>query len=522
MGKILSTYNKIIVEEITNSILSNTSQYYAFGGNPVAYGGSVPEVSNNDYDSTFTNNWLMMFGKQLKFSDVAPVIKENTWVSNTAYEMYDNTSDTLLANANFYVVSPPSDTGGNYHIYKCIDNANNAKSTVNPSSVGDPTQQTTFQTADSYKWRYITSISSKNHDKFSSNNHIPVYTNTTISAAAANYSGVDVVMLSNSGSGYDTHHTGVISSVVNATMIQIASDASGDNGYYVNNAVYIYNTADTTAQLLDITGYTSNSGGKWISVTSSPNTDNITAGVSLYRISPKVLFNSDGDVDPSAYTTVNTSTNSIHSVVMIESGSDVSWANVSIQSNSIYGSGANVYAIVPPAGGHGFDAVSELDVKGLGINFSFENTESANIVTSNVVFNKIGIVKNPKSATVNSVSGVVTEGSIYEQNAFDQHTQANVSPSYVFTVGVEVVGNTSGSRGFVSYSNSTQVYIIGDQTFSNGEYITHANGLSVTTIDIKSSPDVYNKNLKPFYLQTINNTNRADDQTENFKLIITT
>ena len=106
--------------------------------------------------------------------------------------------------------------------------------------------------------------------------------------------------------------------------------------------------------------------GKWISVTSSPNTDNITAGVSLYRISPKVLFNSDGDVDPSAYTTVNTSTNSIHSVVMIESGSDVSWANVSIQSNSIYGSGANVYAIVPPAGGHGFDAVSELDVKGLG------------------------------------------------------------------------------------------------------------------------------------------------------------
>lgn len=262
--------------------------------------------------------------------------------------------------------------------------------------------------------------------------------------------------------------------------------------------------------------------GKWISVTSSPNTDNITAGVSLYRISPKVLFNSDGDVDPSAYTTVNTSTNSIHSVVMIESGSDVSWANVSIQSNSIYGSGANVYAIVPPAGGHGFDAVSELDVKGLGINFSFENTESANIVTSNVVFNKIGIVKNPKSATVNSVSGVVTEGSIYEQNAFDQHTQANVSPSYVFTVGEEVVGNTSGSRGFVSYSNSTQVYIIGDQTFSNGEYITHANGLSVTAIDIKSSPDVYNKNLKPFYLQTINNTNRADDQTENFKLIITT
>ena len=160
--------------------------------------------------------------------------------------------------------------------------------------------------------------------------------------------------------------------------------------------------------------------------------------------------------------------------------------------------------------------------RGWGINFSFENTESANIVTSNVVFNKIGIVKNPKSATVNSVSGVVTEGSIYEQNAFDQHTQANVSPSYVFTVGEEVVGNTSGSRGFVSYSNSTQVYIIGDQTFSNGEYITHANGLSVTAIDIKSSPDVYNKNLKPFYLQTINNTNRADDQTENFKLIITT
>ena len=140
-----------------------------------------------------------------------------SWVSNTVYDRYDNTSNTVHANSNFYVVSPPAQTGGNYNVYKCIDNANGAHSIVQPVLV----QPTTFQTSDGYKWRYLTSIQYKDYITLSTTNYTPIYVNPTIAASAKTYSGVEVVMISNSGLGYSTYHDGVVRSIVNSTVIQI-------------------------------------------------------------------------------------------------------------------------------------------------------------------------------------------------------------------------------------------------------------------------------------------------------------
>jgi hypothetical protein len=520
MGKILPSYKKAVIEEIVDNIYSNTSQYYAFAANPVAYPGSVPAIANTDYETSFINNWQMMFGKKIKAGDVSPVIAKNMWQSNTVYVRYDNTSNTVLFGNNFYVVSPQSFIGGNYYVYKCIDNANGNPSTVDPGSIGTPNQPSTFQTADGYKWRYMYSITEYNFERFASANYVPVSTDAYISSTAYVYSGVELVVITNPGSGYRAYTNGTIRAVLNSTAIQIENESAASANFYRNSGIYIYNTTEATSQLKIISSYVANSLGKFVlfAPTDRLTTNTITTGTTKYLISPAVIFKSDGDSKPRAYTTVNTSNFSIESVVMLEKGTNISWANVSIQSN--YGTGANMYAIVPPPGGHGSDPASELNVKGLAIAFNFANSENLTIPTSNVLYNKVGIFKNPFALVANGRFGTANKGSKFTANSFNQLLIANVTSSATFTPGDFVTGVRSGARGTVVFSNTTQVYLTGDKNFINNERIANSSGVSVANISIQRVGDLYTKDLKPIYVENINNVNRSNTQTEVYKLTI--
>lgn len=518
MGKILPSFRKAVVDEIIENISSNSVHYYAFASNPIAYQSTAPEVSNDDYSTLFINDWQMLFGKKIAVSDIAPVISKNIWNSNTVYSRYDNTSNTVLNENNFYVVSSPPVVGGFYHIYKCIDNANGSLSTVDPGSIGTPTQPQTFQTSDGYKWRYIATTSSANYDKFASEDYIPVYTNATLSAAASTYNGVDVVSITNAGSGYIAYTNGTIQSVQNSTVVQIENDASSSDNFYTNSAIYVYNTLDTTSQLRLITDYVSNTSGKFVYVNTAFNTSTLSSGITQYLISPAVIFETDAEPTPKAIAYVNTISYSVQNVVMLDIGSNISWANVKIQSG--YGSGANVYAIIPPPGGHGFDPASELNVKGLAINFAFSNTEYNTIPVSNTLYNKIGLFKNPYSLLSNTTTGNISKGTRYSSNTFNQIMIANITPSYVFSLGELIKGETSGSLGSVVFSNTTQVHISGDKTFIDGESLVDSAGSVVGSITISYVGSIYQKDIKPIYVENINNVNRSNNQTETYKLTL--
>ena len=392
MGKLLPTFKTAIIDEITASINSNTSQYYAFA----AFSGNTPSITSDD---NFINEWQAVFGKKLSVGDIIPVISTKMWTSDTVYDIYDNHVD--LANSDFYAIAQ---TGGYYHIYKCMDNANGSVSISNPSAVALPTQAATFQTADNYKWKYITSVSSAVYNRFATGEYFPIYTNNSILATAANTSGVDTVLISNSGIGYTAYHNGTVQ-LVNTSIIQIESSAAATNTYYNDNAIYfINNNTPSSSQLLVVNDYVSNSSGRWIYVDGVPNTSIIEAGVTQYIISPRIKFNSDGTTDPQAYAVMDTFSNGIANVIIINSGSNITWANVTVVSNSNYGAGANVQAIVPPIGGHGSDPAGELFVKGMAINFKFANSESNTIIT-NSSYNRIGLIKNPYSMTTSGTKG---------------------------------------------------------------------------------------------------------------------
>lgn len=507
-GVIQSAYKKSLIDEMLNNISTNTSYYYAFASNPVPYSGSTPNTTPDDYSAEFQNDWLMLFGKKLSISNFAPLIDNNVWESNTVYRKYDNSDAQLYSNNLFYAIAQPEYDGGTYNIYKCLDNANGAPSTVKPNLV----QTTSFTTSDGYIWKYITSVPFRLYRMFATQDYAPIYANSITSIYANVYAGVEKVVIRNGGSGYSTYHEGTILSA-NSTVVQIENEASIQSGYYTGSAIYIYNTTATTSQIFNISNYVANSVGKWVYLEGEANTDNILPQATQYKISPSVHFVTDGGTQPVAYTTINPESNSIADIVMLDTGADISWANVSI--NALVGSGANIYPIVPSAGGHGSDAISELNIKALGINFHFANTEGG-IIPTNVQYNKIGIIKNPFGLYANGAKS----NTAFTSSSFSQVMECDVSNPVVYTVGDRVYGNTSNAYGIVAFSNTSKLYLVGDKTFANGEYVFSSDGTLSTEVDIVTKGDIYAKDIKPLYVQNINNVNRSNNQTESFKLII--
>lgn len=667
MGKLLPSYKKAVVDEIINSITTGGSTYYAFASNPVLNANDSPATfTGDDYSEKFVNDWQMLFGKKITANDIRHIIKNNVWQQNTVYDRYDNTKD--ISNSNFYVLSNEG-AGSNYNVYKCIDNGDNSPSLRPPNIV----QPNSFKKADGYIWRYITTISSADYDRFSTTEYCPIVPNTSIVTAAYDHSGVEVVVVANGGSGYDVYSNGLdaneltltsingtfangdyvyqsngtanvatgyvygygdtqatikvrltgplnqfttsytlynSASVSNASVTAVTKNGSnnfvrqttannrlfqienyepGILDYYTKSAIYFYNTTSSTAQLANVSGYYSNTIGNWIVLDQDiEHPSYITSGLTQYKITPKVVFESDADSIPKAYPTINSTSNSISGVVIIDTGYGVSWANAHIETNYSYGSGANLYAIVPPPGGHGADPATELQTNGLSLSFSFANSETNTIVT-NTYYNKIGLIKNPYVlATDNTKSA-----DLYTDFAFSQVLRGAVLPTVTFPQGTKVVGNTSGAIGTVVYSevvsssfyytgttgqvtlvgpdsysnvltynrytvtitkNGTEltgggadytatngtsitltsalasgdsivvsstvapVYLTGDKSFIDGEYISGSGNNSV--LSINTLGDVYTKDINPLYVQNVNNVTRTKQQTESFKLII--
>ena len=509
MGKLLSEYKKSQYDNLVLSISSNNDQYYGFASNPIPQGNGIyTNLTGDAYTTQFVSDWNLIFGKRISNNDVYPIINLNTWISNTVYNRYDNTQD--LSNSVFYVVTPPLTAGGFYNIFKCIDNNNNSPSTSIPNQV----QGTSFTIpADGYTWRYITSISENDYYTYGTKTYIPVYPNNSIVSAASNNAGIDVVALVSGGNGYNSYTSGIITSG-NSTVIQLASNSSINNDFYTKNGIFLYNTFTSNPGVFTITKYVSNSSGNWAYLDNPANTSLLYPTLTNYIISPRVVFNTDGTTDPIAYSTINTVSNSIASIVMLETGSNITWANVTIQSNTYFGSGANVYAIAPPPGGHGFDPASELNMQGIVINFIFNNNESNTILTD-MTYNKIGLIKNPYACYANGAKST----SRYSNTTFSAVVELSYTIGNQLPVGRQVQGQTSGARGTVFFSNSSVAYLVGDINFVNETVSTDDGQYSIQAI-VNTNGNIYTKDIRPLYVQNLYDVARSNVQSESYKLII--
>jgi len=213
-----------------------TTVGYMMVGKCTLWDGSdtVPPIYDTEYNR-FQTYSDFLGGKRITGNDVYLVIKRINWTTGNVYSAYDDTSNTQFTTGNgmyVYVV-----TG---EVYKCIDNANNAASTVSPT--GDYTVNNGFKTTgDGYTWKYMYKVPAAS--KFLTTSWIPVPTvqnaayfghaNNTVAGS------ISRMVVVTPGSGYGT---------TNTSIVVTGSGVSGNANATVNAA------GSLTAATVDVRG----------------------------------------------------------------------------------------------------------------------------------------------------------------------------------------------------------------------------------------------------------------------------
>jgi hypothetical protein len=243
---------------------------YAFLGQedpwPIINGVETPIQPTEDQfylKKTFKNMFAL---KLLNTSNISPVIQRIDWANNTNYFAYSDVQNNyakdengLLLN-NFYIKNRYD------QVFKCLSNNQGSLSTVEPYfQPGSYGTNNIFQGIDMYKWKYMYTIDagSKNNFMDSTWMPVPVGANTPQPYfTQAGYGDVEVINITNGGSGYDPVNNyivvtvtgdgsgavGVItpSQVVNGiiTDVTVPQGGTGNNYTYANITINAYTSSN--------------------------------------------------------------------------------------------------------------------------------------------------------------------------------------------------------------------------------------------------------------------------------------
>lgn len=453
MSKIVTRNFSRKIANAVQAELSSNIYYFALSKHTPWADENNPDTAldTTEYINNFHRE--MILGKRIKSSDVTNLIDRHFWTSGTVYAQYDDT-DADLFSKEFYVIN------GSENIYKCLYNNGGAVSTVEPTTVST----NKFQLADGYIWKYMYSIGTANNTKFSTSAFMPVDANSTVSAAAANGS-IDILLIETAGSGYLGYITGSVAQVISNSVFKVESSSSlsADNFFYNDSAFYI-TTGTGIGQLTTISNYLVNSSGHFVYTTDLLNSPALDL-TSEFRIAPQIKVMGDG-TGALAVCTVNTSSGSyfIETVDILNSGQNYSYANVEVVANPSYGSNASIRAIIPPKGGHGADAATELGCFHLGVSLLFNNNESSSISTD-VPFRQAGIISYPYKFTAPntfatfSVTGGIsnTDDTIAIASANSHFLPGDLVTYVTHATGTALTGFVNNATYYIKTSNTTTV-----------------------------------------------------------------
>lgn len=220
---ITSKFRVLNAEQFKESFSESGESYYLAIGRPQAFTDNqtfndgtdtAPPAPNDDVGSEYYHFDDFLSAKKIGSTDVSNVVVRRDWTSGTVYDYYrhdygniDSTGTTITADSGatnlydalFYVVN------STYDVYKCIDNNSGAASTVEPT--GNKTTSV-FTTADSYKWKYMYTLTAAEQQNFLTTEFMHVSTETTDYSTTDG--SLDVVKITDAGSGgSDGTYTGV-------------------------------------------------------------------------------------------------------------------------------------------------------------------------------------------------------------------------------------------------------------------------------------------------------------------------
>lgn len=256
-------------------------------------------------------------------------------------------------------------------------------------------------------------------------------------------------------------NSSITSAIISSTPLNSA--LSTNTAFYNNNSFYI-RSGTGAGQLRTITEYIAVGDTKRVILNAPLSVLPDTS--SIFEIGPRVLITGDG-VNAAAIALVNPSSNSISEIEILNSGSNYTYADVTIIANtgnisnssggSVNTTSAKARAIISPKGGHGSDVINELFATRVGIGTSFVNNETLTIPTAND-FRKLSIIKDPLFANVELTLSTSTAANFI---AGEYVVQANTGATGQISNRAGDVLRLTNIRGFFGTGNSTVNVISG-------------------------------------------------------------
>lgn len=430
MAVLASTLKTKAATIFAKNLASSNSVFITFGGNNATNTAATAVDSTSDIQTVLSE---ADGGVKLTASDIAVATSRQNWVANTAFARYD-----AFASTNCFVVVA---NGATSYVYKCLNNAGDGRSTVQPTG----TSNLSFTTADGYRWKYAWRIDSQ-FSQFITATTVPVIADSNVTTTAVK-SSVDTVVINNGGRGYNNYVSGAVQNGdVSGTSLRLNSTANTTNDFYNGCVLEITNPSSggygNTYIITDYVGSTK-------TVVASTPFVNIQVN-DTYSIRPRVAVSGSANAAIIS-AVVNTSANSIASLVIHKAGSNYINAVATVTADNTVGVYANavVTAHISPSYGHGGDVLSESDGSTVTI---YKNIRGFAANTANTI-STIAIVADP---------------------LYDNVAVACVGSQSKMTIGEEMLGwrLVGPSLGSVSVSSNTA-------TGSNGAFTNIVAGDSI-------------------------------------------
>lgn len=198
--------------------------YYCFLSKPTPWvDDGNPPAPASDVKSLKQIQKNIFVAKQIKTSDISPVIQRVDWATGTIYDYYRDDEDMNGKDINGFLVKTFYVKNRYDQVFKCLWNNNGGSSTREPYfEPGTYSANRIFQGDDGYKWKFMYTIDTGLKLKFMDKEWMPVpigsnTPNPLVTTAGAG--SIDVINVLDSGDGYDT---------VNAVVyVTITGDGTG-------------------------------------------------------------------------------------------------------------------------------------------------------------------------------------------------------------------------------------------------------------------------------------------------------
>lgn len=212
------------VAVVPPAITTPINSYYCFLAKPTPWANdSEPTTPSSDLKSIKQIYKNIFVAKQIKTSDISPIIQRIDWAANTTYAYFRDDVDMVEKDVNGFLVNDFYVKNKYDQVFKCLWNNNGLPSTLEPYfEPGTYSSNRIFQGDDGYKWKFIYTIDTGLKLKFMDREWMPVQVGSNTPNPLINSAGagsIDVINVVDGGSGYDT---------VNAVVfVTVTGDGTG-------------------------------------------------------------------------------------------------------------------------------------------------------------------------------------------------------------------------------------------------------------------------------------------------------